>query len=212
MAKAKRGRPRKAGQRNKSGRLICNDKGNVVVQRRAAIFAIFQGGKADQQIHDSIGRAWAVGLLDGYEVDGAAIRDAGRTYFELYWGASGYPTTTGTANYDGEERRGRGGSGEWTTIGGTKVPTDARGDRFKAIDRALLDAGRAAYDAAQDLCLGLFPDENPLWLDRLINERRVKRGQAVAGMLPVRGDLEKMRLAVSALLAVAAGSKRRRAA
>jgi hypothetical protein len=49
-------------------------------------------------------------------------------------------------------------------------------------------------------------------LDRLINERRVKRGQAVAGTLPVRGDLEKMRLAVSALLAVAAGSKRRRAA
>ena len=72
MGQARRGRPRKAGARNAKGRLIVlPDRGNAVVQARAAMFARFQSGRADQQVGDQIGRAWAAGLLDGMECDAA---------------------------------------------------------------------------------------------------------------------------------------------
>jgi hypothetical protein len=179
-----------------------NDKGNDVVQRRQAIFAAFQGGKANQQVHDPIGRAWAVGLLDGYDADAATIRDAGRDYAFRYW--RHYPTDSGVSNYDREDRRGGGG-------GGTFLTPDPGGERFQRLDRIVLDAGRAAYDAMQSLCVDhyWFDDENPAWLDRLINEQRVKRDASVAGMLPMRGDKERLDLAVSALLAIVQGTRKR---
>lgn len=203
--RSKGGRPKKAGPRDRNGRLIANDKGNEVVQRRRAIFAAFQGGKADQQVHDPIGRAWAVGLLDGYDADAAAIRDAGRDYAFRYWGH--YPSVSGVSNYDREDRRGGGGGGAYST-------PDPRGERFQRLDRIVLNAGRAAYDSMQSLCVDhyWFDDENPAWLDRLINEQRVKRDKSVAGMLPIGGDRERLDLAVSALLAIVQGTRPNRAA
>ena len=86
MGQARRGRPRKAGARNAKGRLILlPDRGNIRVQARSAAFARFQSGRADQQVADQIGRAWAVGLLDGLDHDAAILRDIGRRYGGLYW-------------------------------------------------------------------------------------------------------------------------------
>ena len=203
--KGGRGRSRKTGTRHKCGKLATgHDYGNDRAQAHRVLFAIFQGGKADQQVHDPIGRAWAVGLLDGNDVDGAAIRDAGREYAARYW--THYPNPERVANYEGEDRRGE--------PGGSYLDPDPRGERFMALDDALLSAGRPAYDAMRSMCLDHyhFPDEHPAWLDRLINERRVKAGLAVAGYLPKPGDTECLRLAVTALLAIVAGTKKRRAA
>lgn len=197
-------RPKKAGRRTKAGRRIApHDYGNDKVQARVAAYARFQDGKANQQVHDAIGRAWAAGLLDGYGVDGAAIRDAGRNYAERYWGY--YPSAAGVANYEGESRKGSGWGDD----------QDPRGERFQALDTALRDAGRQAYDAMQSLTVDghWFPDENPAWLDRLINSQRVDMGLPPLGysVLATDSDRQKMRLAVSALLAIVEGKERRAA-
>jgi hypothetical protein len=81
MGQARRGRPRKAGARNAKGRLILTpDRGNIRVQARAAAFARFQSGRADQQVTDQVGRVWAVGLLDGFGVDPVILVEIGVGY------------------------------------------------------------------------------------------------------------------------------------
>ena len=201
MGKAKRGRPKKAGERTKGGRLKpAHDYGNEKVAALLSIFAPFQGGKAGQWVAASpIGRAWAVGLLDGFDVDPAAIRDAGLSYAARYWGY--YPAPSSVAAYGGESRKGSScGDGE-----------DPRGETFQRLDLALKGAGRAAYDAVQALVVNGYwaPDENPAWLDRLINERLLRqRGRLDFGALPNRGDIEMLGLAIAGLLTIVQGKRR----
>jgi hypothetical protein len=99
------GRKKGAGERYPGGRLKPRiDLGTERTIEDRARFRVFQSGKGDQWAGTPIGRAWLVGLLDGYEVDAAAIRDAGLSYAELYW--THYPAPTAVANYEGEDRRG----------------------------------------------------------------------------------------------------------
>ena len=108
MGKGSRaGRKPKAGPRYKCGKLRpVRDPGNDRIAALAARFRPFQNGKGDQWVKESaIGRAWAVGLLDGHDADAAAIRDAGLAYAARYW--SYYPSAVGVSNYDAEDRRGR---------------------------------------------------------------------------------------------------------
>lgn len=153
-----RGRPRKAGARRKDGRLAIQprDYGNIVVQQRRASFEIFQGGKADQQVYDAIGRAWAVGLLDGQNVDAAMLRDKGRQYAELF--AAVY---AGTAVKTGGMEPRVPGTGE----GSMDDPT---GRMFARLDELARAAGSKERLAMRKLCVEGSPDENPCWLDRLI--------------------------------------------
>ena len=148
-----------------------------------------------------IGRAWLVGLLDGQDVDPAAIRDAGLSYAERYWAY--WPAPGGVSNYEAEDRRAA------PFAGGL----DIAGDRFQALDATLLAAGRASYDAVQSLVVDphWFPEENPAWLDRLINARLAAAGRAVAGELPREGDTERLKLAVDGLLGLVRGRRRRAA-
>ncbi|TFI59073.1 hypothetical protein E2493_05985 [Sphingomonas parva] len=148
----------------------------------------------------AIGRAWAVGLLDGFGADAAAIRDAGLGYAARYWGY--YPSPNGVSNYEAEDRRGRG----WGES------QDRGGEIFQRLDKAVRDAGRASYKAVQSLVVDTywFPDRNPSWLDRLINGRLAASGRTVTGSLPVPGDDETLRLAVEGLLTVVQGRGGRR--
>jgi hypothetical protein len=206
MAKLRRnkgGRIRKDGERFPCGKLRpAIDRGSDRVIELRAVFRPFHQGKGDQWTGTPIGRAWLVGLLDGFEVDSAAIRDAGLGYAERYWGY--YPSPSSVANYEAQDRRGSGwGDG-----------SDPRGERFRSLDRAIMDAGRAAYEAAQGLVIDhhWFPDENPAWLDRLINERLLRSGRPVAGELPRSGDVDKLKLAIEGLLTIVAGKRERKAA
>ncbi len=187
---ARRGRPQNPGPR-KHGRPVSAlpyDHGaDHVIQLRSR-FAKFQNGKAAQQVFDPIGRAWAVGLLENPHVDPACLRDAGRDYASRYWGY--YPTASGVANYDGSLRIGN--------------RSERREERFRTIDKTLLDAGRKSYDAAQDLCVSPYwsPDENPDWIERLINERLLRVGESVSGQLPRPEDRTRLTLAMEGLLAL----------
>ena len=204
MSRTKAGRKAKPGARYKCGKLRpVRDCGNDRVVALADRFRPFQGGKADLWVRGSaIGRAWAVGLLDGYEVDPAAIRDAGLDYAARYWAY--YPSPNGVSNYAAEDRRGR-ASGDGV---------DPRGGVFQRLDRAITQAGLASYRAVQALVIDhyWFPERDPSWLDRLINGRLAAAGRPVSGALPLPGDSDMLRLAVEGLLGVVRGRRRPRQA
>lgn len=193
------GRPNKSGRRRlKSGRRVDVepfDHGAAHVQRLRDRFSRFQDGKATQQLFDPIGRAWAVGLLENDRIDPAVLRDAGREYAGRYWAY--YPSTVGVANYLDVDRRGRPARSE--------EGEDPGGERFQHMDARLRNAGRVSSDAVHSLCLDFywFPDDNPAWLDRLI-EARLGGEQGVAvGQGGAAGDATRMRAAVEGLLALA---------
>lgn len=200
MAKAKAGRKKKAGARYACGKLRAGpDRGNDRIVALNARFRPFMLGKGDQWTGTPIGRAWLVGLLDGRDADPAAIRDAGLSYAERYWAY--WPAPSGVSNYEAEDRRGSVWSGG----------LDPKGDRFLGLDSALLDAGRASYDAVHALVVRPHwdPEATPLWLDRLINARLLAGGRTVEGAEPPRpGDAERLRLAVDGLVAIVAGRRR----
>jgi hypothetical protein len=197
MGQAKRGRPRKAGARNTSGRLIATpDRGNIRVQARAAAFGRFQGGRADQQVADQIGRAWAVGLLDGFGVDPAMLRDIGRRYGGLYWHqfAAMAPRT-------GQwERRDR-------TAANDGVWEDNPGEYFAKLDALARDAGHEAVMAMHGLCGDgwWFPDTNAPWVDRLINQAIRDAGGHPLGAVATAGDRARIAKAADALAAMVEG-------
>src|SRR4051812_43647133 len=204
MAKrrSKGGRPRKSGARHACGKLrMVRDEGSARTQALRLRFRPFQGGKGDQYAGTPIGRAWLVGLLDGHEVDAAAIRDAGLNYAERYW--CYWPAPGGVSNYEAEDRRAA------PFAGGL----DVAGDRFQALDAAVQSAGRASYDAVHSLVVDphWFPEEGPAWLDRLINARLAAAGRAVDGELPRVEDADRLKLAVEGLLTIVSGRRRRAA-
>lgn len=190
---AKRGRPKKAGARNKGGRLVAAyDRGNDVVQARSASFACFQQGKADQQLGDQIGRAWAAGLLDGQDIDAAILRDAGRRYAQLYW----HEYAAMAPKMGSSERASKGAANDQSE--------DRPGQVFQVLDRLVCSAGRDAMSALQDLCVNnwWFPDTSQPWVERMINSARRSAGVKVLGALAVQADHDRMASALQALLAI----------
>lgn len=197
MGHARRGRPRKAGARNAKGRLIvAPDRGNAVVQARAAAFARFQGGRADQQVIDQIGRIWAAGLLDQSARDGAILRDMGRRYGGLYWHqfASLAPKTGQL------ERRDRAAANDATW-------DDNPGEYFARLDSLARTAGREAWAAMHALCVDgwWFPDTDAPWIGRLINSAMRDSGGRPAGDLATPADRARIAAAADALLAMVEG-------
>lgn len=192
---ARGGRPRLPGKRHKNGRRILTqwDHGTEKLQELRARFAKFHNGKASQQVCDPIGRAWAVGLLENDRIDPAVLRDAGRNYAARYWGH--YPSMNGVSNYEKDCRA------------PSRMDTDSAGLRFAAIDRQLSLSGHGAASAVHGLCLDFhwFPDANPAWLDRLIEDRMDK------GSRHTLSDARQMKLAIEGLMALA-GEKERIAA
>ena len=190
-----KGRPQLPGKRKGKRRILTPvwDYGTERIQERRKLFAkLRQDDKAADHLDDPIGRAWAAGLLENARIDPAVLRDAGRKYAAGYW--CYWPNVVGVAKYEQDIRK-----GNWNG------DTDIRGERFNAADRLLKDAGRKAYSAVQSLVLDnhWFPDANPDWVDRLINERLLKARAPVAGQLPLPGDADRLALALDGLMALA---------
>ena len=197
MGHARRGRPRKAGARNAKGRLIVvPDRGNMVVQARTASFARFQGGRADQQVVDQIGRAWAAGLLDRHARDGTILRDMGRRYGGLYWHQfANLAPKTGQL-----ERRDR-------TAANDAAWDDNPGEYFARLDMLARSAGREAWAAMHALCVDgwWFPDTDAPWIGRLINSAVREAGGRPIGDLATAADRSRIAAAAEALLAMVEG-------
>jgi hypothetical protein len=199
MGQARRGRPRKAGARNAKGRLIAlPDRGNAMVQARAARFARFQDGKADQQVSDQIGRAWAAGLLDGTACDAAILRDIGRRYGCLYW----HEFAAMAPKMGALERRDR-------TVA-NDTGDDPPGEYFKLLDALARTAGREAVAAMHSLCVDAwwFPDTDQPWLARLIESAVANASGRGASEGACGPDRAKIAAAVEALLAMVDGRPR----
>ena len=166
-----KGRPRKSGKRFGCGKLRpepCSDRGNDVVQARREAFSVFQGGKASEQIHDPIGRAWAAGLLDHPRFDGAMLRDIGRRYASLHERTF---SATQVRLWSAERRSAKGNTKH------EPILPDPLGERFATLDKLAKNAGSKSYLAMKKLALHDNPDSNPPWLDRLINARVSSRNQ-----------------------------------
>jgi hypothetical protein len=198
MALARRGRPRKTGARTAKGRLIAlPDRGNDVVQTRAARFARCQDGKADQQVGDQIGRAWAAGLLDGQLCDGAILRDIGRRYGSLYWHEfAAMAPRTGAL-----ERRDRSAAND----GGDDRP----GEYFRILDCLARQAGRDAVAAMHSLCVDgwWFPDMDQPWLDRLIGGAVADASSRRADAPARPGDHAQLAAAIETLIRMVEGRR-----
>lgn len=191
---ARGGRPKLPGKRKNGRRVLTQwDHGTEKLQALRARFARFHNGKASQQVCDPIGRAWAVGLLENDRIDPAVLRDAGRNYAARYW--SHYPSPNGVSNYEKDCRA------------PSRSEADPLGAKFKVLDDNLARSGRDAGQATQSLCLDnhWFPDANPAWLDRLIEDRMDK------GSRHTLSDARQMKLAIEGLMALA-GEKERIAA
>ena len=198
----RRGRPSLPGKRKPSGRLrarVMPDYGNFRVQAMRAAFAIFQDGKAGNELGDPIGKAWAAGLLDGFGADAAAMRDAGRDFGRLWrrcYGALEIRTSS-------PERRAR------------TAPSNATGGpsaserRFERMDAIVSAHPRLSREAFYGLCVDYQDSDNlPPFVARLIEERMVLKGRKAAGLLPIRGDREKLERAAFILAALVAGGRR----
>ena len=183
-----KGRPRKSGVRRKDGRLasVPRDFGNAFVQARRAAFEMFHGGKAGDHLGDPIGRAWAAGLLDGHRQDGAMLRDIGRRYASLN-AIVFAKTQMAVADPEPYSR----GTGDGTN-------DDPIGERYDRLDRSARDSGSKERLAMRKLCVECSPDEDPLWLARLIQCRR-------AGALPNPRDHMILTQAARALTAMVEG-------
>jgi hypothetical protein len=183
----RRGRPSLPGKRKANGRLRARaaapDLGNERVQALRAAFALFQGGKAGNELGDAIGKAWAAGLLDGLGADPQAMRDAGRDYGQLRrrcYGSLDLRTSS-------LERRAR--TRPAPTVTG-ESPAERRFERMDAIVSAFPRLSREAF---YGLCADYQDSDNmPPFVERLINERLMLKGRAPAGTLPIRGDREKI--------------------
>ncbi|WP_420137758.1 hypothetical protein [Sphingomonas sp.] len=198
MALARRGRPRKAGPRTAKGRLIAlPDRGNDVVQARAARFARFQDGKADQQVGDQIGRAWAVGLLDGQMCDGAILRDMGRRYGSLYW----HEFAAMAPKIGALERRDRSAAND----GGDDRP----GDYFRLLDGLARQVGRPAVASMHGLCVDgwWFPDVDQPWVARLIATAVADAGGPAAQERALPADRARLNAAIETLVTMVEGRR-----
>ncbi|HEY5723097.1 MAG TPA: hypothetical protein VIT45_12320 [Allosphingosinicella sp.] len=203
MARRK-GRPSLPGKRRANGRLRAKaagpDLGNIRVQEMRSAFALFQGGKAGNELGDAIGKAWATGLLEGFGADSQAMRDRGRDYGQLWrrcYGALDLRTSS-------LERRARTGPAPTAS---TETAAERRFERMDAIVSAFPRLSREAfYGLAADY---QDSDNVPPFVERLINERVALKGRAPAGTMPIRGDREKLERAAEILRALVEGRSRR---
>lgn len=201
MARRK-GRPSLPGKRRANGRLRASaaapDPGNVRVQRMRAAFALFQGGKAGNELGDAIGKAWAAGLLEGFGADAQAMRDAGRDYGQLWrrcYGALDLRTSS-------LERRAR------TAPAPTDPTLSAAERRFERMDRIVSAFPRLDREAFYGLTADYQDSDNvPPFVERLINERVALKGRDPGGTLPIRGDRERLERAAAILKALVEGRR-----
>ena len=200
MARRSAGRKKKQGARYPSGKLRpARDAGNAKVQDFRDFYLRNGRVRAGDDLDCALGQLHALGLLDGTRVDGRVLLEHGKEWCRLYRATYGGGVQTRNL-----ERIGRSEPVVATT------PTDLRYRAWAAIV--------ATLTAAERTCLNLVCVEYgdgwglPPFLERLVNGWKARqRPPLYAGQyLPVAGDLERLEMLKSALLAIVEGSRRRK--
>ena len=142
---ARQGRPRKAGQRTKSGRLVAKPKYDKGTSRAELKHSTYGTDGSD-----ALGRAYAKGLLGER---GQTLLSTGRAIAWAYWPVFG----TGRISCTLGAQSGGGGEGNLSQ----EQWLSAQLDIVNAMGRDY----RSAFDS---LVIDISPDDGPLWLDRLI--------------------------------------------
>jgi hypothetical protein len=184
-----RGRPRKSGKRNGSGRLIApqtRDYGTDAAQARRDIFG--------ENGCDAIGRAYTIGALGTGHIATDRLRIA-RQIFAWYWPSVGMPGYRCALNQEP-----RGHSPEIT-------PEQHQEDLVteRKMNAKLADArkcGHEAYRAFDQLVIDVNPDCGPDWLDLLYMEWAWVKGTRNPITVPsmaLLGARKRMKLALQAL-------------
>jgi hypothetical protein len=168
-----KGRPRKSGPRNKSGRLLGNVEPCERVQEKRALFGFVRpekgpegrGGTIDEDIWDGIGQLHALGLLETERLSGKDLRDYGRTWRDHYvtlLRRSGFKT----------------GSYERMDKSTSEARVTARDLRFDEADERLKGRPRSALlQLLVDPLVGSYPDnrENVWWCESVIAKALLER-------------------------------------
>jgi hypothetical protein len=173
-------------------------------RERETLFAKAATAENAAQRRDPVGRAWHEGLLSGHGVDAAALRDLGRQYGFLYWHE--YRSVDATI----------GGYSDMVAMGSVRlaggIGKDGLGVLWKAFSAIVDPMGHEVREALHKLCVDdMWFAEGPDWLDRCINTARAGRNggiRAVSGALARKSDEARLRLAVTALVALARGGAR----
>jgi hypothetical protein len=194
---AKAGRKRKEGPRYTSGelkRVTAADKGTEQyrLQRAFAMGGLskqavsdWTAGRIDEALKtvvnpvgegvDAIGRAYVAGFLVCDGIHGAALRDAGRVLFKLYW--SHYAELRGMTTSALYRAMVSGGAVRSVSSG------DARDHLEGALNERLDRIGRLGRDvrrAVESLCIDQHFDAGPAWLDRLIAAKTTGMGRLLS--------------------------------
>jgi hypothetical protein len=148
---ARQGRPRKSGQRTKSGRLVTKqkyDKGAYRTELKQSTYGT-DGS-------DALGRAYCMGLLGEH---GDTLLATGRAIARTYWPIFG----TGRISCTLGQQTGSGGEGslsqeQWLT------------EQLDVVNAL----GREYRNAFDSLVIEIHPDEGPTWLDRAIAKQQTK--------------------------------------
>jgi hypothetical protein len=174
---ARRGRPRKAGKRDKNDRLI-RETGkftapadHVTAKRKLWSFVTpakgpdGRGGEIDQDICDGIGQLHALGLLNGHGFEATDLRDIGRTWrdgFVMLFRGAGFKI----AAYERKDK------------GHQEARYTARDEAFDRMDDGLTGFERSALmSLLVDPIVGSWPDgeEDAPWVRSIIAEGLLAR-------------------------------------
>ena len=156
---ASKGRPRKAGKRKPSGRLVATDRRDAGTDHAQVRRERFNGNG-----YDAIGRAFEAGLL-GCENIGGRAKPSAQAQVRLHTAraiASAYWPTFGIGAV-----RCILGESNATGLDGNKARETWLTEKLRQADRMGYDK-RRAFD---QLAIDPYPDEGPAWLDRLIENR-----------------------------------------
>jgi hypothetical protein len=186
MAKRKRGRPRKDGLRKADGKLdrgrIVSAPDHIIAKRSLFSFASAttgpdgRNGEIDQDVCDGIGQLHALGLLDGYPIDGLELRNIGREWRDWF-------TTL---------LRKRGfkiGGYERVDKGHEREPRAS--ERMDRMDDALAGYERGALMSLLiDPVVGSWPlgESDAPWVRSIIGEALLKRGRLPEFTRPPDGN------------------------
>lgn len=180
--------------------------GAAVHEERERLFAKAASAPHMAQRKDPIGRAWFEGLLEGYGVDSAVLRELGREYGGLYWGEL-KKLDASIGGYD--EMLGRSNIKRTFQMPGLSGGAEKRFDKF---ENALLPLGHEVRKCLQKLCADdIWWSNGPAWLDRCINSHRQGRRDRGEKSDPPFGDMARgcdldiLNRAISGLCALATG-------